>query len=126
MPHSTRVASVHPTRVRMIHLMSDGKPWSPVELSRELGVTLGAVAYHVRTMAADDRLRLVDERRVRGAVEHVYRLNVRAVDGPERLAVLALRAADTLDELAGLHPDGGRAVRRLVRELRKANPIESR
>ncbi len=116
--------TIHPTRARILYAMSDGQAWSPHRLQEELGETLGAIAYHVRLLAADERIKLARETRVRGAVEHHYKLVGRNVTGPERLAVLALRAADTLEVLKDAHPDGPRVVMRLVGELRKANPIE--
>ncbi len=38
------------------------------------GHTLGSVAYHVRTLLAAGVVQLADERRVRGAIEHLYAL----------------------------------------------------
>lgn len=50
---------------------------SPNELSQWLGTTLGATAYHVRTLHKLGLIELVDETRVRGAVEHHYKAKAR-------------------------------------------------
>jgi hypothetical protein len=56
-------------------------PASPVQLAERLpDVTLGAIAYHVRTLHDLDLLELVGTRQKRGATEHVYR----AVELPVR------------------------------------------
>jgi len=65
-------AMSHPLRVRILALL-DERTASPVELAGWLGATLGAVAYHVRTLERMGLIELVHETRVRGAVEHHYR-----------------------------------------------------
>jgi predicted ArsR family transcriptional regulator len=93
-----RARTLHPTRVAIIDAMRDGKPRSPVELSKMIDATLGATAYHVRKLTADGVLRLFDERRVRGAVEHIYKIDGRRLRTlPEGLAGVALQAADVLE-----------------------------
>ena len=66
----------HPLRVRILALL-DERAASPVELAGWLGATLGAVAYHVRTLERIGLIELVRETRVRGAVEHHYRAKER-------------------------------------------------
>lgn len=103
--------SIHPTRVAILqHLALDGTA-SPNDLWRRIltepghhHVTLGAVAYHCRALATDKIIVLDREERVRGAVEHFYRLNA---DGrgrrwrPELRQVMlehfARQAADELE-----------------------------
>lgn len=63
----------HPTRVAIVALLAD-KKMSPNELADKIGVTLGTAAYHVRTMEKQGAIRLVNESRVRGAIEHFYTL----------------------------------------------------
>ncbi len=66
----------HPLRVRIFAMLSE-RSASPVELARTVDASLGTVAYHVRTLKDLGMVELVSERRVRGAVEHVYRAKVR-------------------------------------------------
>jgi DNA-binding transcriptional ArsR family regulator len=66
-------ALAHPMRVRILAMLREG-PRSPVELAERLSdATLGAIAYHVRTLYELDLLELVGTRQKRGATEHVYR-----------------------------------------------------
>jgi DNA-binding transcriptional ArsR family regulator len=65
-------AMSHPLRVRILAMLDERKA-SPNQLSNWLGATLGTVAYHVRTLQEFGLIELVDETRVRGAVEHHYR-----------------------------------------------------
>src|SRR5687767_8317760 len=65
-------AMSHPLRVRILAML-DERTASPNELAGWLGASLGTVAYHVRTLFQLDLIELVDETRVRGAVEHHYR-----------------------------------------------------
>jgi DNA-binding transcriptional ArsR family regulator len=65
----------HPARDQIVQLMrSYGQPISPTRLARITGMTLGSVAYHVRTLVSAGVIELADEGRVRGAVEHFYAL----------------------------------------------------
>jgi DNA-binding transcriptional ArsR family regulator len=69
-------AMSHPLRVRILAILMERKA-SPVELAQVLEGTLGTVSYHVRTLHQLGLIELVGETRVRGAVEHHYRANVR-------------------------------------------------
>jgi DNA-binding transcriptional ArsR family regulator len=69
-------AMSHPLRVRILALLSE-RTASPVELAEWVEATLGTVAYHVRTLHRLGLIELVDETRVRGAVEHHYRAKER-------------------------------------------------
>jgi DNA-binding transcriptional ArsR family regulator len=69
-------AMSHPVRVRIMAMLAERKA-SPNELSLWLGTTLGATAYHVRTLHKLGLIELVDETRVRGAVEHHYKAKPR-------------------------------------------------
>lgn len=57
--------------------MLDERKASPNQLAGWLGASLGTVAYHVRTLEQLGLIELVDETRVRGAVEHHYRARER-------------------------------------------------
>ena len=98
----------HPTRDQIVDAMrSYGAPISPTRLSEVTGNTLGAVAYHVRTLLSAGVVELAEEGRVRGAVEHFY-------------ALVPDNEADLNDPLVGLqkicgvltlpNPDGGYPV----------------
>jgi DNA-binding transcriptional ArsR family regulator len=69
-------AMSHPMRVRILAMLDERKA-SPNQLAGWLGASLGTVAYHVRTLLSLGLIELVDETRVRGAVEHHYRAKPR-------------------------------------------------
>src|SRR5690349_6113016 len=51
----------HPVRVRILAMLDEG-PASPKVLADRLGISLGVVAYHVRTLHELDLLKLVGTR----------------------------------------------------------------
>jgi Helix-turn-helix domain len=75
-------ANTHPLRVSILEVLSldGGRTLSPKMLSVELRAPLSTVNYHVTELRNSDLVKVVDERQVRGAVEHFYR----AVDIPEK------------------------------------------
>jgi DNA-binding transcriptional ArsR family regulator len=88
-------AMSHPLRVRILALLSE-RTASPVELAEWVEATLGTVAYHVRTLHRLGLIELVDETRVRGAVEHHYRAKERpkiSDDAWEQARPIAKQAA---------------------------------
>jgi DNA-binding transcriptional ArsR family regulator len=97
-------AMSHPLRVRILAMLDERKA-SPNQLSGWLDASLGTVAYHVRTLEQLGLIELVDETRVRGAVEHHYRAKERPVvtaDGWAQAAPIAKQAAvgSSLDVIA--------------------------
>jgi DNA-binding transcriptional ArsR family regulator len=97
-------AMSHPLRVRILAMLDERKA-SPNQLSGWLGASLGTVAYHVRTLEHLGLIELVDETRVRGAVEHHYRAKERPLvtaDGWAQAAPIAKQAAvgSSLDVIA--------------------------
>jgi len=62
----------HPTRARCFSILAE-RTASPVEIAQQIGKDVGHVGYHVRKLQQLDLIELVDERPVRGAVEHFYR-----------------------------------------------------
>ena len=97
-------AMSHPLRVRILAMLDERKA-SPNQLAGWLGASLGTVAYHVRTLEQLGLIELVDETRVRGAVEHHYRARARPVvsaDGWAAAPPIAKQAAvgSTLDVIA--------------------------
>jgi DNA-binding transcriptional ArsR family regulator len=94
----------HPLRVRILAMLDERKA-SPNELAGWLGASLGTVAYHVRTLEQLGLIELVDETRVRGAVEHHYRARERpkvTADGWAQAPPIAKQAAvgSSLDVIA--------------------------
>lgn len=67
----------HPLRYKLLVRLNAGDA-SPVEMARELGVPVGRVSHHVRTLARVGAIELVRTRQRRGAVEHFYRAVVPA------------------------------------------------
>lgn len=65
-------AIAHPLRIRILAMLGE-RAASPVELEPQLDATLGAIAYHVRTLHTLGLIELVETRQRRGAIEHVYR-----------------------------------------------------
>jgi DNA-binding transcriptional ArsR family regulator len=75
----------HPTRARAFTILTE-RTASPVEIAQEIGKDVGHVGYHVRKLLQLDLVELVDERPVRGAVEHFYRATVRPYVSEEEFA----------------------------------------
>jgi len=69
-------ANTHPLRVSVLEVlaMDGGRTLSPSDLSHELRVPLSNVNYHVTELARSGLIELADQRQVRGATEHFYRL----------------------------------------------------
>ena len=82
----------HPTRAEAFTILTE-RTASPVEIAQEIGKDVGHVGYHVRKLLQLDLIELVDERPVRGAVEHFYRAIERPVVTEEEFAALSDRGA---------------------------------
>jgi DNA-binding transcriptional ArsR family regulator len=69
-------ANTHPLRVSILEVLSidRGRTLSPKDLSVELQSPLSTVNYHVTELRRSDLVEVVDERQVRGAIEHFYRV----------------------------------------------------
>jgi predicted ArsR family transcriptional regulator len=69
-------STAHPLRVSVLEIlgMDGGRTLSPSELSRELQIPLSNTNYHVTELAKSNLIELVNQRQVRGATEHFYRL----------------------------------------------------
>lgn len=75
-------------RVRRLILRSlhdSGEPQSPARLAKALGQTLSTVSYHVGVLKGLEAVKRVEEREVRGTVEHFY---VSEVGGDEVVLTL--------------------------------------
>ena len=117
----------HPLRVRILAMLAERKA-SPNQLAGWLDASLGTVAYHVRTLQQLGLIELVDETRVRGAVEHHYRAKARpnlTADGWAAAPPVARQAAvgsslDVIGEYARVSAAAGgfdRADARLRRAV---------
>lgn len=86
-PMETTLAAIvaHPTRARAFSILAE-RTASPVEIAQEIGKDVGHVGYHVRKLQQLNLIELVDERPVRGAVEHFYRAVERPVVREEAFA----------------------------------------
>ncbi len=86
-PMETTLAAIvaHPTRARAFSILAE-RVASPVEIAQEIGKDVGHVGYHVRKLQQLNLIELVDERPVRGAVEHFYRAVERPVVREEAFA----------------------------------------
>ncbi len=72
--------------LREMHDRDDDSPISPAQLSNKFSAPLSTVSYHVRVLERYGAIRLVDERQVRGALEHFYLSLIR--DNPTLRALL--------------------------------------
>ncbi len=63
----------HPLRAEAFRLIRDRGPISPAEVARELEADVPTVSYHVRKLTEYDCVEEVENRPVRGVVEHFYR-----------------------------------------------------
>ncbi|MBS1882033.1 MAG: helix-turn-helix transcriptional regulator [Actinobacteria bacterium] len=79
----------HPTRARAFTILTE-RTASPVEIAQEIGKDVGHVGYHVRKLLQLNLVELVDERPVRGAVEHFYRAIERPFVSEEEFAALSV------------------------------------
>jgi len=75
----------HPTRVRAFSILAE-RTASPVEIAQEIGKDVGHVGYHVRKLQELNLIELVDEKPVRGAVEHFYRAIARPIVDQKEVA----------------------------------------
>jgi predicted ArsR family transcriptional regulator len=79
-------ANTHPLRVSILEVLSidSGRTLSPKDLSLELQAPLSTVNYHVTELRRSNLVVVVDERQVRGAIEHFYRLVDSSEKAPSR------------------------------------------
>ena len=72
-------ASDHPIRRRILEAIGTERR-SPIELTAATGIQLELLAYHVRTLRRRGILESAGNGRVRGAVQHFYRVSASGVD----------------------------------------------
>lgn len=110
--HSTLGAIVaHPVRSLCLTRLAE-RTASPAELSAELGENLGNVSYHVRKLYKAGVIEIVEERPVRGAMEHFYRAVVRPHFSDEDVAAASIddRQAHAREILALLAANATEAI----------------
>ncbi len=89
-PETTLGAIIaHPLRSKCLTLLAE-RTASPAELSAELGENLGNVSYHVRKLWKAGAVEIVEEKPVRGAMEHFYRAVVRPFFSEEDVAKVSI------------------------------------
>jgi len=79
----------HPLRSRCLTLLAE-RTASPAELAQELDENLGNVSYHVRKLWKAGMVELVEEKPVRGAMEHFYRAGVLPLLSDEEAASMSV------------------------------------
>lgn len=65
-------AVAHPVRVKCFAILAE-RVASPTQIAREIGVPVNRLAYHIHALLDAELIVQVDERQVRGAVEHFYK-----------------------------------------------------
>jgi DNA-binding transcriptional ArsR family regulator len=90
-PLDSTLAAVlsHPIRSRCLTILTE-RTASPNEIATSIGEDVGNVSYHVRVLQRLEMIELVDERKVRGAIEHFYRAVTRTLLSDEEIASLSL------------------------------------
>ena len=79
---------LHPVRIRIVHALGGGATLTTSELcARLLDLAQATIYRHVRLLADHGLIRVVGERRVRGAIERRYRLNTEAARVDEHEAL---------------------------------------
>lgn len=68
----------HPVRLEILAALQ-GRVASPVELSQELGTSLGVISYHASTLLRCGCLELVHSEARRGAIENFFAVTPRAL-----------------------------------------------
>lgn len=111
-PETTVGAVVsHPLRSRCLTLLAE-RTASPAELAIELDENLGNVSYHVRKLWRSGVVEIVEEKPVRGAMEHFYRAITRPIISDEEAAALPLdvRQAHARESMVLLTADATSAL----------------
>ncbi len=87
---STLAAIVaHPTRVKCLSILAERRA-SPNEIANELKEDVGHISYHIKKLVSLGVVELIDEQKVRGAVEHFYRAVTLAYISDEEWAKLTV------------------------------------
>ena len=71
-PVDTHKILSHPTRGKILDHLAKTPFASPAQIAKVIGRDVGLVGYHMRKLLEVGYVELVDEKPVRGAVEHFY------------------------------------------------------
>lgn len=82
-------AVAHPIRSKCLVILAE-RVASPAEIARQLKRDVANIGYHINGLVDAKLVEQVDERRVRGAVEHFYRANI--------LPIVTAEQEEELDE----------------------------
>lgn len=66
----------HPIRLEILQILQ-GRVASSMEISEEIGQTLGVVSYHAGTLVRSGCLELVESRAKRGGIENFFAITPR-------------------------------------------------
>lgn len=77
--HDTNIAKAlsHPVRIKALQMMSEGVA-SPSDVAKALQIPVANVSYHVKALVRLGCIEEVEQRPVRGAIEHRYRAVTRS------------------------------------------------
>jgi DNA-binding transcriptional ArsR family regulator len=93
----------HPTRARALSILAE-RTASPneifAEIKDELDHDLSTLSYHIRKLDEAGVIELVDEKKVRGAVEHFYRAKTLTAVPEEEWEQLTIAEREPYTELA--------------------------
>jgi DNA-binding transcriptional ArsR family regulator/DNA-binding MarR family transcriptional regulator len=108
-------ALTHPVRIKIMGAYQPGRVASPSEVAEETGEPLHQVSYHVDRLVEWGWLEFVEDREVRGTLEHFYRVAGRpfydrvtwdALSPHERAVAIRGVLSDVLADIAGAEVDG--------------------
>jgi DNA-binding transcriptional ArsR family regulator len=100
------IAFSHPLRAAALRFLvertaREGGSASPIEIARELGEPTPNVSHHIKRLVALDCAELVEERKIRGAIEHRYRATERAMVETDEWEKLLAQSPELAEYLVG-------------------------
>jgi DNA-binding transcriptional ArsR family regulator len=108
------IALSNPLRAEVLRILVE-RPASPVEIARELGASTQNVSHHAKKLVELDCAELVEEIKVQGAVQHVYKATERAlIDTDEWEQMNPVEAQGFLAEVIQLVLDDFQASQRAL------------
>jgi DNA-binding transcriptional ArsR family regulator len=110
----------HPVRARALAILND-RVASPKDIAEELGMEVGNVSYHVKTLRDLGCVELVRRKQVRGATQHFYRGTTRSFLSDANWAKLT-PDAKTGVSIAGLKTQNNAALKALEAGTFDARP----
>jgi predicted transcriptional regulator len=91
-------AIAHRVRRQILRTLAESEgPRSPMQISREFGVGVSPIAYHVSILRRFDAIELAEEKMARGAVEHFYASKIKN-DAPIEALLEETRLADEAED----------------------------